>query len=74
MCRKALAAAPADRYASPAEMAEEVRRWLSGMPVHAHREGLLERARRLAARHQTAILLVAAYLVMRLLLGLLAGV
>jgi serine/threonine-protein kinase len=74
VCRKALAAAPADRYATPAEMAEEVRRWLSGMPVHAHREGLLERARRLAARHQTAILLVAAYLVMRLLLGLLAGV
>jgi serine/threonine protein kinase len=74
VCAKALAADPADRYAGAGELADEVRRWLSGLPVAAHREGLLERAARLARRHRTALLLVGAYLVMRLLLGLLAGV
>jgi serine/threonine protein kinase len=74
VCRKALAADPAERYVGARELADDVRRWLSGLPVAAHREGPLERVARLARRHRTALLLVGAYLVMRLLLGLLAGV
>ena len=38
----------------------------AGDPVSAYRENLFERARRLAVRHSTPILLVLAYLLMRL--------
>ena len=38
----------------------------AGDPVSAYRENLFERARRLALRHSTPILLVLAYLLMRL--------
>jgi hypothetical protein len=45
-----------------------VERFLAGEPVLAYRESALERLGRLASRHQALILLVAAYLVMRILL------
>jgi hypothetical protein len=41
---------------------------LDALPVAAHREGLIERARRVGVRHRTAILLVLAYLVVRVAL------
>ena len=43
-------------------------RFLAGEPVLAYSETALERLDRLVARHQTLVLLVAAYLVMRILL------
>lgn len=55
------------RYASASELAADVRNYLDALPVTAHREGLLDRLRRLGTRHRTAILLVLAYLVMRVL-------
>ena len=65
---KATADAPADRYAGVGELAAEVSRWLDGLSVAAYRESLPERARRLFVRYQTPILLVLAYLLMRVLL------
>jgi serine/threonine protein kinase len=68
ICRKAMAADPADRYPSARELAAEVGRYLEGERVAAHRETILQRAGRVAYRHRAWILLVLAYLVMRLLL------
>ena len=42
--------------------------FLEGAPVSAYPEGPWQRALRFAARHRVPILLVAAYLVMRVLL------
>jgi serine/threonine protein kinase len=70
---KATAIDPVDRYPTAAEMAAEVGRYRGALPVRAHREGPLERARRLARKHRVSIALVLAYLVMRLLFLLVAG-
>lgn len=65
---RALAALPGDRYASVSALASDVRRYLDGHAVDAHRETLVERALRLGRTYRTALLLVAAYLAMRVLL------
>jgi eukaryotic-like serine/threonine-protein kinase len=72
ICEKAMAVDPNARYQSAGEMAADIVRYLRGEPVLAHPEGLLERAGRIYARHRTAIVLVAAYLLMRILFILLA--
>ena len=63
-----MAAEPAERYPKVEELAADLSRYLAGLPVGAHREGWLERAGRFARRHRTAILLILAYLLMRVLL------
>jgi serine/threonine protein kinase len=65
---KAMAQLPGDRYQSALELRAEIARYLDQEPVLAHRETLSERAARLFARYQLWILLIAAYLVMRVLL------
>ncbi len=65
---KAMSLEPADRYRDAAELAAEVQRFLDGGVPEAHRETLPERAGRFAGRHRTAIALVLAYLVVRVLL------
>ena len=72
ICEKAMAADPNARYQSAREMAADISHYLRGEPVSAHPEGLLERAGRISARHRTAVILVAVYLLMRLLFILLA--
>jgi len=67
ICAKAMAPDPAARYASVQELSSDVAKYLEGLPVTAYREGIFERARRVFARHRVAIVLVAAYLLMRLL-------
>jgi serine/threonine protein kinase len=67
ICEKAMAADPDARYQSAGDMADEIARYLDGRPVLAHREGLLERVGRIYSRHRTAIVLVASYLLMRVL-------
>jgi serine/threonine protein kinase len=71
--RRAMAAEPEDRYPKVEELAADLSRYLAGLPVSAHRESLLDRARRFARRHRTAILLVLAYILMRVLLILILG-
>ncbi len=62
-----MAADPNARYQSAGEMAADIARYSSGEPVLAHSEGLAESVSRLYTRHRTAIVLVAAYLLMRIL-------
>jgi serine/threonine protein kinase len=63
---------PLLRYPDAAALAQDVRRFLSGDVPAAHRERPFERVERFVSRHRTAILLVAAYVVMRALLILIA--
>jgi serine/threonine protein kinase len=74
ICLKALALEPERRYAGVAELAADLGRFLEGERVSAYPEGLLGRARRFASRHRTPILLVLAYVVMRVVLLLVARV
>ena len=71
---RALAGDPARRYQSVTALKDDIRRFLDGEPVAAHRENVLERATRFAATYQTPILLVLAYLVMRVAILLWRGV
>jgi serine/threonine protein kinase len=64
---RCLADAPERRYADAAALVDDLRRYRAGLAVLAHPESVFERAGRLAGRHRTLILLVAAYLVMRAL-------
>jgi len=68
ICTKATETEPGQRYASVQELAADVSSYLDGLPVGAYRQSVLERAERFFARHRVAILLIAAYLFMRLLL------
>jgi serine/threonine protein kinase len=65
ICAKATAASPAERYPSVQELALDVSRYLDGLAVAAHRESFFEKAGRFYRRYRFFILLIAAYLVMR---------
>jgi serine/threonine protein kinase len=67
ICQKAAAGSLSERYASVSELAEDISRYLDGMPVTAYRENLWERAQRFYTRYQAAILLITAYLLMRVI-------
>ena len=70
---RASAQDPAQRYQSVADLARDVARLQDGQPVEAYRESILERLARHARRHQTAVALIVAYLLMRVALLLLTG-
>jgi serine/threonine protein kinase len=70
---RACEAEPSRRYTSVAALAADVKRYAVGLPVDAYKEGLFERTRRIARRHRTPILLVVAYLLMRIILLVVAG-
>lgn len=63
----ALAESPMSRYPDAVAFRDDLLRWLDGERVHAHRERALERLSRVLRPYQTAIVLVLAYLVMRIL-------
>jgi serine/threonine protein kinase len=65
---RAMAERPQDRYPSALALSADIARYLDAERVEAHRETLWERAGRLFARHYMWVLLIAAYLVMRVLL------
>ncbi len=67
ICAKAMAPDPVTRYASVQELSSDITKYLEGLPVTAYRESLFERVGRVFARHRVAIVLVGAYLLMRLL-------
>jgi WD40 repeat protein len=59
VCLKALAKDPVKRYASAADLAEDLGRFLEGRPVLARQAGLVERAVKLARRRPAAAVAVA---------------
>jgi serine/threonine protein kinase len=68
--KKAASADRATRYATVPDLAREIERFQSGEPVLAYRETIVERLGRLVSRNRTLVMLVAAYLAMRILLFL----
>ncbi|HEX8410502.1 MAG TPA: serine/threonine-protein kinase [Thermoanaerobaculia bacterium] len=58
---------PAQRYSDAEAMSEDVLRYLDGEPVSAYRENALEVAGRWLGRNRALVVLVAAYLVMRVI-------
>ncbi len=68
ICAKATQNDPANRYASVSELSADVSRYLDGLPVSARKETALEKAARFYRRYTVAILLIAAYLIVRTLI------
>jgi serine/threonine protein kinase len=68
ICAKATSAAPSERYPSVQELALDVSRYVDGLAVGAHPETFLEKTARFYRRYRFFILLIAAYLAMRVLL------
>ena len=67
MWEKASSSNPGDRYESVSSFAEDVSRFLDGLPVTAYHENIWERTQRFYHRYQAAILLITGYLAMRAL-------
>jgi eukaryotic-like serine/threonine-protein kinase len=70
---KAMAEDAQQRYGSVAELANDIARYLDGLPVSAYPEGPAERLWRWVIKNRAWILLVAAYLVMRVVFILWRG-
>jgi serine/threonine-protein kinase len=68
ICAKATETDPRNRYASVPEFSSDVSRYLDGLPVSARKETIFDKAARFYRRHTIAILLITAYLAMRILL------
>jgi serine/threonine protein kinase len=65
---------PVRRYATPIELRDDLRRFAANERVLAHHETIAERIQRFTNTYQAAILLVAAYLIMRLAILLWRGI
>jgi serine/threonine protein kinase len=68
ICLKAMANEPNDRYASASELSADIGRLLDAEPVSAYRENALEKAGRWVGKNRFLVLLVLAYLLMRIFL------
>jgi serine/threonine protein kinase len=67
ICLKAMSPEMNARYATAAELSHDVGRLLDAEPVSAYRENVVEKAGRWAGKNRFLILLVLAYLVMRII-------
>jgi len=68
ICLKAMAPEPKNRYARAAELSADVGHLLDAEPVSAYRENALEKSGRWVSKNRFLVLLVLAYLVMRIFL------
>ena len=71
---RAMAVDPSRRYPAVADLMADVASYMEGRAVSAHPEGLVRRAGRVLHRYRVAATLIAAYVVVRALMLLLAGV
>jgi eukaryotic-like serine/threonine-protein kinase len=65
---KATSESPSDRYASASELSADIGRLLDAEPVSAYRESAFEKAGRWLGKNRFLVLLVLAYLLMRIFL------
>ena len=68
ICERSRAGDPERRYPTVQAMAADIINFLDSLPITAHTESIFERLQRVASRHRTALLLVLAYLMMRIAL------
>ena len=68
ICLRALQWTPASRYATVDAMAQDISRFLDGKSISAYRENIFERTDRWLATNRFLVLLVLAYLLMRIIL------
>jgi serine/threonine-protein kinase len=66
VCSKAMAEAKESRYSSASELSADVGRLLDAEPVSAYRESIVERVSRWVSKNRFLVLLVLAYLLMRI--------
>ena len=68
VCLKAMAGTREDRYSSAADLSAEIGRLLDAQPVSAYQESALEKVSRWVSKNRFLVLLVLAYLLMRIIL------
>jgi serine/threonine protein kinase len=68
ICSKAMALAKESRYSTAAELSADVGRLLDAEPVSAYRENAIEKTGRWVGKNRFLVLLVLAYLLMRIFL------
>jgi serine/threonine protein kinase len=68
ICAKATAERRESRYSAVQELGQDVSRYLDGLAVEAHRESIFDKLARFYRRYRFFILLILAYLVMRVIL------
>lgn len=68
ICLKAMADSPDSRYASAMELSADIGRFLDAEPVLAYRENVFEKVSRWVGKNRFLVLLVLAYLLMRIIL------
>ena len=68
ICAKATAERRESRYSAVQELGQDVSRYLDGLAVAAHRESIFDKLARFYRRYRFFILLILAYLVMRVIL------
>jgi serine/threonine protein kinase len=66
ICLKAMARLPAERYSHAAELSADIDKLLDAEPVSAYRENVFERLVRWLGKNRFLVLLVLAYLLMRI--------
>jgi serine/threonine protein kinase len=66
VCLKAMSASSEDRYATAAELAADVAQLLNDEPVSAYRENWFEKVQRWVSKNRVLVLIVLAYLLMRI--------
>ena len=67
ICLKAMAPEKENRYASASELSADIGRLLDAEPVSAYRESAIEKAGRWVSKNRFLVLLVLAYLLMRII-------
>jgi serine/threonine protein kinase len=73
ICLKAMSRSPEARYATASEVSADIGRLLDAEPVSAYRENVIERAGRWVSKNRFLVLLVLAYLLMRVFFLLTRG-
>ena len=73
ICIRAMSPKPVDRYQDVLSLVGDIRRYRAGLAVDAHPETALERTMRFVRTYRTAIVLILAYLAMRVIVAVTAG-